>query len=449
MINPFFGSWNWLKGLWAGGDPNDERYWPINDANDYFLALNQVAAAGIRVTPQVAMRFSAVFACVRVIAQTIQMLPWHLHRRDGNQRIDAFDHPVELFLSDQPNDEIDSGTFRETACIHALTWGNGYAEIEQDLRGRPLALWLLEPWRVTPKRDEQKRLYYEVRDEQSGETRDLEPSQIWHLKGMSLGDGTVGMSPVRYAQESIGLGIAAEKFGGSFFGNGGHVAGVLKHPKALSEGAQTRLRDNWRNLFGGVEKAHKIAVLEEGMDFEKISIPPNEAQFIATREFQVTDICRWYGVPPHMVADLTRATFSNIENQSREFVNSAIQPWTRRFERETKRKLLTRQERLDGYYTLFNLNALLRADTARRANFYKMMFNTGAFSPNDILRMEDLNPIEGGDLHMLPLNMVSLEEANRTGNTKRENQRESGDTNNASILLGDGRPHVNGSNSRL
>lgn len=404
---------------WFAGDPGmDDRYYEDSDLNDFRAVLGAANRHGILVTDEVALRFSAVFACVRLVSQYVAMLPWHVYRRDGETRITVSDHVVSRLIALTPNNELDAVAFRQALMSAALLTGNGYAEIERNRIGDPVNLWLLHPDHVMPKRDEQENLIYEITDK--NQPRTLEPKNIIHIKGLCYGNTLAGISPVRYAAESIGLGLAVERFGSQFFGNGTALSGVLEHPGTISETAAKNITNSFKKIYSGFSNAHKVAVLEQGMKFNKISIPPEEAQFLATREFQVTEIARWFGVPPHKIADLSKATFSNIEHQSKEFVDDALMPWARRLETEVQRKLFDATEVAQGYYTKLDFRGLLRGDSAARSEYYTKMLSNGVYSINEVRQLEDMNPVDGGDLRLVPLNMVSLERANSEGGTTPE-----------------------------
>ena len=366
--------------------------------------------AGMHVDHDTALKLSTVFACTRVIAETVAQLPWRVYRENANGGRDrVVSSPLENVLQRRPNPEMGAFTFRETLLAWALTWGNGYAEIVRDQAGRVAELWPIAPDRVCLKRASDGVLYYEVSN-QSGAKTLLDPADVFHLHGLGF-DGVEGYSVISMAARSIGLGLAADEFGASFFGNSTVVSGILKHPATLSEEAVSRLKESWKEQRQGPSRAHSPIVLEEGMTWEQLGIPPDDAQFLETRRFQVQDICRWFRVPPHKVADLERATFSNIEHQSIEFVVDTIMPWCLRLEQEADRKLFgrTTPQRM---YTKLNANALLRGDAKSRSDFYSTMWNLGVLSVNEIRELEDLNPIgEDGDKRFVQLNMTTLERA--------------------------------------
>jgi len=385
---------------------------------DKFISFFTMPKSGIKVDEHVALTYSAVWACVRIISEGIAILPWHVLHNDGDKRTIKRDHPVDYLLHKQPNPETSSFIFRETITAHALLNGNGYAEIERSLSGDPVALWIITPNRVTPKRDPQGRLYYEVSNE-GGTTANVPSEDMLHLKGLSY-DGLVGYGVIELAQETISMGLAAEGFGASFFGNGAVLSGVITKPAGsgkLEKSAILNLLKSFRKRHVGAGKNHKVEFLDQGMEYKQIGIPPEQAQFLESRRFQVLDICRWFGVKPHKVAELERSTNNNIEHQAIEHVTDTLAPWVRRWEQEVDVKLFKRPER-DRYDAKMNMKALLRGDIKTRGEFYKIMTSIGAYSINDVLRLEDENPIGSeGDLRLVPMNMVSITQAYRDGKT--------------------------------
>lgn len=365
--------------------------------------------AGVDVTPDSSLQYSAVFACVRVLSEDTACLPLILYRRmqpRGKSR--ATEHPLYRLLHDAPNSEMTSLEFRETLTSHVALWGNGYAEKEFDKAGRVHGLWPLRPDRMRVTRGANRELVYVYRLP-DGEERALPAAKVLHLRGLGS-NGVVGLSPIALHRNAIGLGLAAEEFGSRFFGNGARPQLVLIHPGQLSEEGQKNLRDSWRKQHEGLSRSHRVAVLEEGITVKEIGIPPEDAQFLQTRRFQAVEIARIYRVPPHKIQDLERATFSNIEHQSIEYVTSTLWPWLVRWEQVISRDLLTEAER----GTLFAehlVAGLLRGDTISRYQAYAMGRQNGWLSVNDVREMENLNPIDGGDEYLSPLNMVPVGEA--------------------------------------
>jgi HK97 family phage portal protein len=356
--------------------------------------------AGISVNATTAMRQSAVFACVLLLSSTFAYVPWITYKRLPRGKDRAFEHRLYSILHDRPNPEQNSFTFRSTAMAHALLYGNGLAEIEFDNQGLPAALWPIPAWRVKPLRTGTQELYYQVTLPDGG-MKNLPPYRIWHLMGLST-DGIWGMSVIGQARESIGLALATEEFGARFFSGGANVGGVAQHPLKLSEQGHKNLQQSLDEEYAGLGRSHRLLLLEEGMTYQKVGIPNNDSQFLETRTYQVIDIARMFRVPPHMIAELTNATFTNIEHQGIEFVVYTMNPWFVNAEQETNYKLFKSDS---GYFSEFLVDGLLRGDAAARATFYNQMFMIGAFSPNDIREKENLNPIDGGDEYYIPLNM--------------------------------------------
>lgn len=368
-----------------------------------------VRQAGERVDEETALKFSAVFRAVSYISQTVGCLAWHVYREDAGGRKERLaSDPVDWLLHRRPNPEMSALDFRQTMVAWALTWGNGYAEIERNMAGQPVALWPIHPQRVKVDRDRDdgRKIVYEVGNVYGG-TSYLSPDNVFHLKGLGP-DGLVGYSVVSLAAKSIGIGMAAERFNASFYENGAVLSGALKHPGKLSKDAGDRLREDFAKRHAGGANAHKPAILQEGMEWQSIGIPPEDAQMLESRKFQVTDIARWFGLPPHKLADLERSTHSNIEHQAMEVVGDAILPWCVRLEQEADFKLLGR--RYGNTYSRLNLMSLLRGDNQSRAELYKTMREIGVYSTNDIRRLEDMDPVgPEGDKLIVQMNMTTLE----------------------------------------
>ncbi len=368
--------------------------------------FNGNSNSGVNVDELRAMQTSAVYACVKVLSETVASLPLHLFKKgkDGKNEM-AEQHPLFSCLYEIPNDEMTSFELRETMMTSLLLWGNAYARIIRK-NGHVAELWYLKPQNMTVERDNQtKRIKYTYNDDENGGTYVYKPSQIFHVKGLSL-DGIKGISPIAQAREAVGLSLATEEYGAKFFGNGARPGGVLEHPGILKD--PDKLRDSWNKVYQGTRNSHKVAVLEEGMKYHSIGIAPEDAQFLETRKYQVNEICRIFRVPPHLVGDLERATFSNIEHQSIEFVQHTIRPWLVRWEQEICRSLLDESERL-LYFARFNVDGLLRGDYKSRMEGYAVGRQNGWLSINDIRRLEDMSLIpedKGGDEYLVNGNMT-------------------------------------------
>lgn len=371
--------------------------------------FGQQSQAGPLVSEESSLRTSAVFACVRIIAESIASLPLVVYRQDGRSRQRATDHPLYTILHDEANPELTAFEIREFLMSQTALWGNGYAYIEWSESGQVKEVWPLRSDRVQVWRRDDGQLWYyyspSVAEDKLG-ARWFPFWQIHHIRGLS-GDGVVGYSPIRVAAlQAIGLALATEEFGARFFSNGAQPRILMRHPGRLSAEAYKRLADSFSESNAGLSNAHKTRILEEGMDISTVGIPPEEAQFLQTRKFQVTEIARIFRVPPHMLADLERATFSNIEHQSLEFVMHTLRPWLVRHEQAIRRDFLISAEEKRLYFAKYSVEGLLRGDTLARYQSYQSAINTGWMTRNEAREHEDLNPMDGGDKLLVPLNMA-------------------------------------------
>ncbi len=386
--------------------------------------------AGKRVNERSAMQMTAVYSCVRILSEAVAGLPLHLYRyTDTGGKEKAVDHPLYRILHDSPNIEQTSFIFRETLMTHLLLWGNAYAQIIRNGRGEVIALYPLMPDRMTVDRDDQGHIYYEYNVSQDEAytlkqgTVQLKPSDVLHIPGLGF-DGLCGYSPIAMAKNAIGMAIACEEYGAKFFANGAQPSGVLEHPGTLKDPA--RIRESWNATFGGSQNANKVAVLEEGMKYSPISISPEQAQFLETRKFSIEEIARCFRIPNHMLGDLDKATFSNIEQQSLEFVTYTLQPWICRWEQTIVKSLLTDEEK-KTYFVKFNVDGLLRGDYQSRMQGYAVARQNGWMSANDIRELENLDRIpesEGGDLYLINGNMTKLKDAGIFAANGKENHEE-------------------------
>ena len=372
------------------------------------------STSGKTVTERSAMQMTAVYSCVRILAEAIAGLPLHLYtyKEDGGKE-KAIGHPLYLLLHDEPNPEMSSFVFRETLMTHLLLWGNAYAQIIRNGKGEVVALYPLMPNRMTVDRDSSGQLFYSYQMNNSDAptmktgTVILKPSDVLHIPGLGF-DGLVGYSPIAMAKNAIGLAIATEEYGAKFFANGATPGGLLEYPGTVKD--PDRVRESWNKGFSGSQNAGKVAILEEGMKYTPISIAPEQAQFLETRKFQINEIARIFRVPPHMVGDLEKSSFSNIEQQSLEFVKYTLDPWVVRWEQSLSRALLTPEEK-KKYFVKFNVEGLLRGDYQSRMNGYATARQNGWMSANDIRELENLDRIpaeEGGDLYLINGNMLPL-----------------------------------------
>jgi len=373
--------------------------------------------SGKPVNEHTAMQMTAVYSCVRILAEAVAGLPLHLYKytaSGGKEK--ALSHPLYFLLHDEPNPEMSSFVFRETLMTHLLLWGNAYAQIIRNGKGEVIALYPLMPNRMSVDRDSSGALYYtytRYSDEaptMNGMTVTLRPSDVLHIPGLGF-DGLVGYSPIAMAKNAIGMAIACEEYGAKFFANGAAPGGVLEHPGTIKD--PQKVRDSWNAAYQGSSNSHRVAVLEEGMKYQPIGISPEQAQFLETRKFQINEIARIFRVPPHMVGDLEKSSFSNIEQQSLEFVKYTLDPWVIRWEQAISRSLLRPDEK-KLYFAKFNVDGLLRGDYVSRMNGYATARQNGWMSANDIRELENLDRIPpelGGDLYLINGNMTKLADA--------------------------------------
>ena len=396
MKNPF-------SGLFRARDkPQDS----VSAAPVFYFGTS---GSGKSVTVQSAIQLSTVYACVRVISETIASLPLGIYEtvNDGNEK--ATDHPLYKLLHDEPNSEMTSFVFREVMLAHLLLYGNSYSQIIRSGKNQVIGLYPLLPDHMNVDRDSKGNLTYTYTTS-DGKTVSIKPRDVLHIPGLGF-DGVMGYSPIALEKNAIGLGIASEEYGSKFFSNGARPSGILTHPNTVKN--PKALRESWNSAYGGSSNSNRVAILEEGMKFEPIAIPNNEAQFLETRKFQVDEICRIYRVPPHLVGNLEHATFSNIEHQSIDFAVHTIRPWLVRIEQAMNRALLSDQEK-GRFFVQFNIDGLMRGDYKSRMEGYAIGRQNGWLSANDIRALENQNPIpkeEGGDAYLVNGNMISISTA--------------------------------------
>ncbi|PPK44969.1 phage portal protein, HK97 family [Clostridium putrefaciens] len=401
-----------LSGIFKSRDKPKNR--TAGSAYGFFLGST---TSGKPVTERTAMQMTAVYSCVRILAEAVAGLPLHLYQyTDNGGKEKAINSPLYFLLHDEPNPEMTSFVFRETLMTHLLLWGNAYAQIIRNGKGEVVALYPLMPNRMSVNRDEMGKLYYsymiskEDAPNNKGNIVNLNPSDVLHIPGLGF-DGLIGYSPIAMAKNAIGMAIACEEYGAKFFANGAAPGGVLEHPGMLKD--PTRVRESWNATFGGSSNSSKVAVLEEGMKYTPITISPEQAQFLETRKFQINEIARIFRVPPHMVGDLEKSSFSNIEQQSLEFVKYTLDPWVSRWEQAMIRSLLSLSDK-KKYFIKFNVDGLLRGDYQSRMSGYATARQNGWMSANDIRELENLDRIsveEGGDLYLINGNMTKLQDA--------------------------------------
>ncbi len=392
---------------------NRERRFDSSSSSEFEAAVNQVLTAQAvsdaqadrpLISSEGALNLSAVWACVRILSETVGTLPIHLYKRTEDGRERQYNHPCHRVLL-SPNSYINRFDLMHHLMVSVALWGNGYARIYRDAMYRPTRLKLLHPAEVEPLLDTNTdTLYYRL---ENGEI--VANDDIIHVKNLTT-NGYKGKSPIAVHRDNLSLTMAAQIYGEKFFNQGGNMSGVFKYPSTLKPDAYERLKRDLIAQSVGLHNAHIPLLLEGGMQYERISIPPEDAQFIATRKFQKTEIATIYGIPPHMIADLERATNNNIEHQGMEFVTYCLMPYLVRIEEELNRKLL-RHDEFEDYYFLFGLNALLRGDAKTRSEYYKNMNFVGAMSANEIRAYEDMNAYEGGDEYFVQLNMTPVKTA--------------------------------------
>lgn len=375
------------------------------------------STSGKPVNEHTAMQMTAVYSCVRILAEAVAGLPLHLYKfTDSGGKEKALSHPLYFLLHDEPNPEMSSFVFRETMMTHLLLWGNAYAQIIRNGKGEVIALYPLMPNRMSVDRDSSGNLYYSYTrysddaPTMNGVTVTLRPSDVLHIPGLGF-DGLVGYSPIAMAKNAIGMAIACEEYGAKFFANGAAPGGVLEHPGTIKD--PQKVRESWNAAYQGSSNSHRVAVLEEGMKYQPIGISPEQAQFLETRKFQINEIARIFRVPPHMVGDLEKSSFSNIEQQSLEFVKYTLDPWVIRWEQAISRALLRSDEKKQ-YFSKFNVDGLLRGDYVSRMSGYATARQNGWMSANDIRELENLDRIPaelGGDLYLINGNMTKLADA--------------------------------------
>ena len=414
-----------FSGLFKSRDKPQDR----TSGSNYAFFMGGTTS-GKAVTERSAMQMTAVYSCVRILSEAVAGLPLHLYKyTDSGGKAMALDHSLYRLLHDEPNPEMSSFVFRETLMTHLLLWGNAYAQIIRNGKNEIVALYPLMPNKMSVDRDENGRLYYTyyrgsdeaIKNKEFAVT--LQPSDVLHIPGLGF-DGLVGYSPIAMAKNAIGMAIACEEYGAKFFANGAAPGGVLEHPGTIKD--PQRVRESWQSTFGGSGNANKIAVLEEGMKYTPIGISPEQAQFLETRKFQINEIARIFRVPPHMVGDLEKSSFSNIEQQSLEFVKYTLDPWVIRWEQSIQRSLLNSEEK-KKYFAKFNVEGLLRGDYQSRMNGYAIGRQNGWMSANDIRELENLDRIpaeDGGDLYLINGNMLPLKNAGAFANTPTDDGKE-------------------------
>lgn len=389
----------------------DEKAWNPSLWN---LAGSQ-AVSGETVTEQSALTYSAVWCAVNVIAGTIGSLPLHLMQSKDSKKRKADDLRLYRVMHDQPNKYMTAMTFRTILMSHVLTWGNGYAEIVRNSFGDVVELWPITPNRVTDIRMVDDRLTYRI-SMAAGEDIILPREKVLHIPGLGF-DGFVGYSVVAMARRSIGLAMAMETFGSRYFGAGTHPGVVVSHPGRLGPEAHRNLTTSLEKAHSGLGQSHRMLLLEEGMKLETIGIPPNDSQFLESRQFQIPEVARWFNLPPHILKDLTRSSFNNMEQEVISLVTYCFRQWFECLEQNYNMQLLSQSDKYNTgrgrLYFKHSVEGLLRGDSAGRAAFYATMLDKGVFNINEVRELEDKDPVPGGDIHLVPLNMTTLENAGK------------------------------------
>lgn len=370
-------------------------------------------ASGATVNNYTALNYTALWSCVRVICKAVSTMPLHLYERlDAGGKRRAVKHPLYFLLHSRPNSEMVPLTFKDTLTAHVLTWGNGYAEIERNKNGYPIALWPLTPNRVTPERNKINReVQYKVLLPDNGGTTTLRASQVFHIPGPGF-DGIKGYSVLTMFRESIGLGLSLQEYAARFFGNGAMPGGVLEHSGQLGEAAHKNLRKSWHEMHQGLDKVHRLAILEEGMKYHQIGISPEDAQMLESRKFGQLEMTSIFQIPPHKVGHMNDATFSNVEHMGQEFLTDSLLYWLTLWEQTVHWKLLSQEDQL-RYFAEFLTANLLRGDLKSRYEAYAIARQWGWMSADDIRDKENENPLPDGQgqTYWMPLNMRPVNQA--------------------------------------
>ncbi len=375
-------------------NPEDTRIWVTGRTN-----------AGVYITPDNAITISAVWAAISYLSQTVAMLPWTVNAKVKGGTEERETNPVNNLLKRRVSSEYSSYQFRETLMHWALRWGNGYAEIERDIAGRPIAMHPIHPSRVSVYRDPQNgELFYEITGDNDRVI--LDPQDIFHLRG--FGESVLGLSVMAYAAESLGWTKATQLFGAGFFGNGANPSGIITMKRPMSKKGMENLRTEFAKLYGGPDNGNSVAILDNEMVYQQLSTAPNNGQFLETNHFQIEEVCRWFGVPPHKIYHLLRTSFNSIEHQSIEVVTDSLMPWERRLCDEADFKLMGQNRA--NLFSKMDFNHLLRGDTATRTAYYTAMRNTGSINTNEIRESEGMPAIgDDGDKYLVQSQYTTLE----------------------------------------
>jgi len=380
--------------------------WPSAGLDTWFGGGYDTTTAGVKVNQDTALKHAAYWRAINLLSSQIGSFPVDLFKRlpDGDTQ-EIKDHPGLNLITEKPNNVSTPFVYRESVQANILTWGNGYSYIKRDMKGTPLSLHIQDPVKVKPKSDGAD-IVYDI-----GNNIGIDPYFILHIPGLSY-DGVKGLAPIQVAAESIGGGLGLQKYSNEFIANGAKQSGVLTHPMALSDKAREGLRKSYDKKMKGPDGGTMI--LDEGMKYQPLTIPPDQAQFLESRKFSVNDIARWFGIPPHLLYEESRSTFNNIAEQGISFVTYTLTQWVVRWEDELNRKLLTEEEKEDHFFK-FNMNALMRGNAKDRFEAYRVGLDLGVYSINEIRRIEELNSIDGGDQHLVQINREPINKTNQDG----------------------------------
>jgi len=389
----------------------EKRAWSELDDRWYYPLWSHLKTdSGVKISEHSALAISAVFACINAISQDVGKLPLHFYKRKASDnREKATEHSLYKVLMYRPNPEMSAIEFKQVLTGHVLGWGTAYAEIEFNGAGQVIGLWPLPPDRTKPKRTEGGTLYYAYRSP-SGEEIPISAERIFRLHGLGF-NGISGYSVIGLAREGIGLAKATETFAAKYFGNGAISPLLLTHPGKLGEDAVERMRSSWEKAHGGLNNAHRVAILQEGVTVEKIGIPPNDSQFLESREFSVPEIARFFRMPLHKIQHLKEATFNNIEHLAQEYLSDTLEFWLKSWEQQVYNSLLTEKEQ-KKYYAEFLTDSILRGDTETRYEAYAKAIQNGFMSPDDVRRKENMNPLPDGSgkQYFIPMNLIPVDQ---------------------------------------
>lgn len=362
----------------------------------FFRAVAPETNSGVAVSEYTALQLPVVYAAVGIVSDALAQLPLEVFQHANGRTEKRPEHPVARLMSYQPNEYMTPFTYRNTVQHHAMMWGNGYSEIQRNMAGEVVGLWPLLPDRTKPYREDGR---IEYRTSVDGDYFPLDPEKVLHIPAMGF-DGLIGYSPIWLCRQAVGMALAMEEFGGKFFRNDMKSGGFIMHPGKLGDKARKNLADSTQNQ-GGLDNAHRVKILEEGAKFVQTTIPPEDAQFLGSREFQIAEIARIYRVPLHMLQSHEKSTAwgSGLEQMTLGFLQYTLEPWLVRWEQEMNRKLFTERERSQGYYVKHNVAELLRGDAGARSQFYERALNpdTGWMLRNEVREREDMNPLDDNE----------------------------------------------------